>query len=131
MSHGEASAQPQRRPWGERVGNWGERAFPPGSWARLLLLLISVTAVEAALTGLGLLQGTGPFSISPIWPAAGFAVAVTFVCGYRVMPAIALGDSLASTWFGVPLFVNGPLAIVAAGVGALGAWLMHRSTPEI
>jgi signal transduction histidine kinase len=46
---------------------------------------------------------------TPIWPTAGFAVAVTYIFGYRVLPGIVLGSFL----LGVRLF-SLPVALLLA-----------------
>lgn len=102
-----------------------------GPRVRLAAVLLGVAAVEAILVWLGLRQGEGPFSISPIWPAAGFAIAATFRFGYRVMPAIAAGECIASALHGIPLVVVIPFAVIAGATGGLGAWLLHRWTPML
>lgn len=98
--------------------------------APFAVLFLAVIVGEILLVSLGIIQGLGAFNISPIWPAAGFAIAVTRVFGYRMAPAIALGETAAS------LLNHGSFEIaVASGVLAalgalLGAWLLRRWCPR-
>jgi PAS domain S-box-containing protein len=103
---------------------------------------VRVLALQLILTGLGyaaLSWAALPLSLpwggaSPLFPAAGLALACTLAWGLRVLPAIALASALLTavlhgsaapagplSW-GVPL----ALGLGAAGQAALGAWLVQR-----
>lgn len=97
----------------------------PDAPAFRTLLLIAV--IYSALGGLGLWLAIPPGYASPVFPAAGFALAVALRYGTRVLPAVWLGS----------LFLNAAVALtsgnlsiktllVATGIGigaALQAWL--------
>lgn len=92
---------------------------------------LAVMAIQTLLAALGLLAVGSDFIASPVWPAAGFAVAVTILYGYGVLPAVAAGSALAS------LAVDGtslPLALWLGCAGAMGAgtgaYLVHRWVPR-
>jgi signal transduction histidine kinase/ActR/RegA family two-component response regulator len=51
-----------------------------------------VALVSWALASLVLLPGSGGRSVTPIWPPAGLAVALTYIGGYRLLPGIVLGS---------------------------------------
>ena len=105
----------------DRLRDWN-----PYPVARFLLVVL----IEIALVALGLLQGAGSFDISPIWPAAGFAIAITYVYGYHMGAAIAIGETLASLLHGGTLAIALPAGILAGLLGILGAWLMRRWCPH-
>jgi PAS domain S-box-containing protein len=67
--------------------------------------LLQLTVVLAAYFLAGKLGLAVPFTsgnISPVWPAAGVAVAALWVAGYRVWPAIALGAFLVNFFTPIP-----------------------------
>jgi signal transduction histidine kinase/integral membrane sensor domain MASE1 len=83
-----------------------------------LILLLGVTAFVYLLLGaLGLSFAIAPGYASPIFPAAGFAVAMLLWAGNRAWPAIWLGSfllNLGTTWLrGDPGWMP---ALVAAGI---------------
>lgn len=90
-----------------------------------------VTAIQAGLCSLGYLLTTGAFGISPVWPAAGFGVAVAVVHGYRVLPALALGMTIADLAHGNPLPVALWLGLVVAAGAGVGAELVRRFVPRL
>ena len=81
---------------------------------------------------LGTLLSTQPSNASPIWPAAGVALAVLLVCGDSVLPGIFLGALAAQLYAFLDASnaanISEPLGIgTLAGMGAcLQAWIgMH------
>jgi len=94
-------------------------------WAVSAVVLLSYAVVGAATLTVGQLTGLA----SPIWPAAGIALAATYVWGWRVVPAVLLGSILANgstlarqdvlTWSALAVtVVIGLGAAIQAGVGA-------------
>jgi signal transduction histidine kinase len=70
-----------------------------------------IALVAWGLAELVVMPTTGGRTVTPIWPPAGLAVAVTYIFGYRVLPGIVLG----SLFFGLsrnPL----PVALAIAAV---------------
>ena len=63
----------------------------PG-WARDVALNLAVALMTWAMGELVLLPVVGGLSVTPIWPGAGFAVAVTYLGGFRLLPGIVLGS---------------------------------------
>jgi signal transduction histidine kinase len=62
--------------------------------AGTVLLNGMVALIAWGLAELVLLPTSGGQTITPLWPPAGLAVALTFLFGYRVLPGIALGSLL-------------------------------------
>ena len=65
-------------------------------------------------------------NVSPVWPAAGIAMAALLLVGYRVWPAIAAAAFLVNLFTPIP-----PLAAVGIAAGntagpLAGAWLTRR-----
>lgn len=92
------------------------------SIARIALL----AAIYILLGNISLILAIDPSNISAVWPAAGFAVAITLKYGYRVWPAIFLGAVIFVGTTGRP-----PALALAMGVGntleaLAAAWLIHR-----
>jgi signal transduction histidine kinase len=57
------------------------------------ILLNGIVALVAwGLSALVLLPTSGGHAVTPIWPPAGLAVAVTYIGGYRLLPGIVLGS---------------------------------------
>ncbi|MGZ0020285.1 CHASE domain-containing protein [Nitrosomonas sp. wSCUT-2] len=92
-------------------------------------------ATGYALLGfLGLLLAIPPGYASPVFPAAGLALALTLVSGYRSLPGIWIGSLGLNTWVAWSqneLTTDSVLIAALLGVGALlqaaiGAWLIRR-----
>lgn len=92
-------------------------------------------AVGYVLFGfLGLLLAIPPGYASPVFPAAGLALALTLVSGYRLLPGIwigSLGLNIWVAWNQNDLTQSSILIAVFLGMGAmlqaaLGAWLVRR-----
>ncbi|WP_164932043.1 EAL domain-containing protein [Janthinobacterium sp. 17J80-10] len=84
------------------------------------------TAVYILLGKISLLLAIDPSNISAVWPAAGFAVAITLKYGYRMWPAIFLGAVIFVGTTGLP-----PALAVAMGMGntleaVIASWLIKR-----
>ena len=88
---------------------------------RFLGDVIIVALVYYLLAKLGLSLGSLPGNIAPVWPPAGFALAVVLQRGRRLWPGVALGAlAVNGLGGGVPL---GSALLMAAGntVGAVAA----------
>jgi diguanylate cyclase (GGDEF)-like protein/PAS domain S-box-containing protein len=93
-----------------------------------------LTLAYAAVGWLGMSLVPPPFYGSPVFPAAGLALAFVLVHGYRVLPGVWLGALLMSQLVGWQTETLGPatwLLGIAEGTGAtlqaaLGAWLIDR-----
>ncbi|MER0169267.1 MAG: response regulator [Nitrosomonas sp.] len=92
-------------------------------------------AIGYALLGfLGLLLAIPPGYASPVFPAAGLALALTLVLGYRVLPGIWIGSmglNIWVAWSHNTLTQDSVLIAAFLGVGAMlqaaiGAWLVRR-----
>ena len=62
-----------------------------GAWLALNLLVLVVYSVLGVVI---VLFGIGPAKISPIYPPSGIAFAATAILGWRVLPAVFLGQFL-------------------------------------
>ena len=99
-----------------------------------LRLIGLLTLAYAAMGWLGMSLVPPPFYGSPIFPAAGLALAFVMVHGYKVLPGIWLGAlvmSLLSDWQTETLGPDTWLLGIAVGAGAtlqsaVGAWLLGR-----
>ena len=96
------------------------------------------TALAYWLAGrLALLLAIPPGYASPIYPAAGIALAAVLVYGWRVLPGILLGAVVMNASVSAPSDASKGLALAmplisalgATAQAALGAWLMRRRQP--
>lgn len=100
---------------------------PPafGSWAYGLELFVVFAAYfVAGEVGLAVPFTSG--NVSPVWPAAGIALAAFLVVGYRAWPAIAAAAFVVNYLSSIS--VGAALAIAAGNTAgpAVGAWLVCR-----
>ena len=65
-------------------------------------------------------------SATPIWPPTGLAIAVTLLCGYRVLPAIMLGALLANVTTAGGLAASTAIAAGNSLEALVGAYLIGR-----
>ncbi|MDX9767765.1 MAG: CHASE domain-containing protein, partial [Ectothiorhodospiraceae bacterium] len=99
------------------------RAFP---WRGLVF--VALTYLAAALAAQWLTAAPGGHAF-PLWPAAGFALAVLLVCDTRCWPGIWVGAFLYGLWLDASAAGAIPAALVAVGVtlqALLGARLTRR-----
>ncbi|MBM4131401.1 hypothetical protein FJ250_10320 [bacterium] len=102
---------------------------------RLILLLGATAFIYLILGALGLSFAIAPGYASPIFPAAGFAVAMLLWAGHRAWPAIWLGSfllNLGATWLRGdlgwgPTLVAAGIAFGAAAQGLVARLLVARS----
>lgn len=98
---------------------------------RYLALSAGITVVYLLLGRLGLLMVLPPYEVAPIYPAAGWGLAVLVVLGLRYLPAVALGSFIVqAAMLGnlsndvLPLAAG--IALGAAAQGAAGTLLIRR-----
>ncbi|RZI81850.1 MAG: PAS domain S-box protein [Rubrivivax sp.] len=93
---------------------------------RYLALSAGITLVYYLLGRLGLMMVLPPYQLSPLYPAAGWGLAVLLVLGLRFLPAVALGSFIVQ----FTMLDNAPLAfgigVGAAAQAAAGTLLMRR-----
>lgn len=96
---------------------------------RYLALSATIVAVYYLLARLGLLMVLPPYQVAPIYPAAGWGLAVLLAWGLRYMPAVALGSFIvqATTMSGQDGVLGLALGIgLGAATQALAAALLMR-----
>jgi PAS domain S-box-containing protein len=98
---------------------------------RYLALSAGITAVYYLLGRLGLLMVLPPYQVAPIYPAAGWGLAVLLVLGLRYLPAVALGSFVVqATMLGElsdqPVLLALGIGCGAAAQAAAGTLLMRR-----
>lgn len=105
-----------------------------------LAVMTAVTAiVYFAAARLSLMLAVGTTNVTSVWPPSGIALAVIFLYGYRMGPAVFIGACAANllTLAGAGL---GPAYYVAASCttalgnmleGLAGAWLIKRFTGDV
>ncbi|HEV6964792.1 CHASE domain-containing protein [Roseateles sp.] len=107
------------------------RAPTPREAGRYLLLTAGITLVYYLLGRLGLLMVLPPYQVAPIYPAAGWGLAVLLVLGLRYLPAVALGSFVVqATMLGElsshPVALALGIGLGAAAQAAAGTLLMRR-----
>jgi PAS domain S-box-containing protein len=88
------------------------------------LFAVYITYILAGEIGLA-----GPFTsgnVSPVWPAAGVALASILIFGYRVAPAIVAGAFTVNYFSSIPHLAAAGLAAGNTGAALLGAHLLQR-----
>lgn len=105
---------------------------------REYLQIFSLTALTYfAVARLALLLAIPPGYATAVWPSAGIALAVLYLCGYRYWPAVVLGSFLSNAYGelvwsegGAVWLQSASLPVIiglgAAGQALLGAYLMRR-----
>src|SRR5437762_8798076 len=91
------------------------------------LSVIGILTVVYFIAGkLGLILASLHASASPVWPAAGIALAALLVLGYRVWPAIFVGAFLVNVTTAGSVATS--LAIASGNTleAVCGAWLVNR-----
>ncbi|PZP27697.1 MAG: histidine kinase [Roseateles depolymerans] len=102
------------------------QALTARSASRYLALSAGIVAAYYLLGRLGLLLVLPPYQIAPIYPAAGWALAMLLTLGPAYVPAVMLG-SFAVQWTTLAqIGQHSPLLAAAIALGAgLQAWLGH------
>ena len=91
-----------------------------------ILWVVGVAAIYSVAARLSLFLAIPPGNATPVWPPSGIALAAVLLLGYRVLPGIWLGATLANAMTKVSL-----AAAVSIGVGntleaLLEAYLLQR-----
>lgn len=105
------------------------RGVSARSIGRYLVLSAGITAVYYLLGRLGLLMMLPPYQVAPIYPAAGWGLAVLLTLGLRYLPAVALGSCVVQ--LGMPDAPGTHALAIGIGIGAAaqaaaGTLLMRR-----
>lgn len=105
-----------------RLGTRHPQLSPAAHWC---LVVVAVTACYFVAAQVGIQWAIVRGQISPLWPAAGVALAVPLLLGIRFWPGIALGALLANITLGPSLTV---VLLISAGntLGPLLAYLLMR-----
>jgi PAS domain S-box-containing protein len=93
--------------------------------------VLQLAVVFALYFGAGKLGLTVPFtssSASPIWPAAGIAVAAVLIWGIRIAPAIASAAFLVNFLSPVPTFASIAIGLGNASSAIVAGYLLKRSS---
>ncbi|RZL57130.1 MAG: PAS domain S-box protein [Variovorax sp.] len=103
----------------------------PRDIGRYLALSAAITAVYYLLGRAGLLLVLPPYQVAPIYPAAGWGLAVLLVWGLRYLPAVAVGSFIVqATMLGDftahPALLALGIAFGAAAQAATATLLMRR-----
>jgi PAS domain S-box-containing protein len=98
-------------------------------WAQVLV----VAVLYCGTARLGHLLAIPPGTVTPFWPPSGIALAAVLLCGYRVLPGVALGAFVATVW---SLAIEAPdhsaAVYLACGVGVgVGATLQAFVAPAL
>jgi signal transduction histidine kinase len=86
--------------------------------------LVCIAYFVAGRIGLAVPFTSG--NVSPVWPAAGIALAAVLLFGYRVWPGIVLGAFLANLLSPIPHVAAAGLAVGNTLAALTGAFLLHR-----
>jgi PAS domain S-box-containing protein len=93
--------------------------------------VLQLAVVFALYFGAGKLGLTVPFTssnVSPIWPAAGIAVAAVLIWGIRIAPAIASAAFLVNFLSPVPTFASIAIGLGNASSAIVAGYLLKRSS---
>ena len=63
-----------------------------------MLEIAGIALIYFLLARVGQFLAVAPKNVTPIWPASGFAFAIVYLRGYRIWPALWLGNFLGNTW---------------------------------
>ena len=66
-------------------------------WILFLTETLAIALAYWALARLGQFVAIEPGNVTPVWPPSGFALAIVLWRGYRVWPALWLGNFLGNT----------------------------------
>jgi signal transduction histidine kinase len=72
--------------------------FAANRRAGTIILNLAVGLTSWGLAELVLMPTSGGRAVTPVWPPVGFAVAVVYLGGYRLLPGVALGAFLLAIW---------------------------------
>lgn len=93
---------------------------------RLALELVCVFAACSLAGEIGLAAPFTSGNVSPVWPAAGVALAAILLVGYRVWPAIALAAFTVNFFTDIPHIAAAGVAIGNTTGPLFGGWLLRQ-----
>ncbi len=105
---------------------------------KMHIVLIPALALSYCLAGLlSLLLAIPPGFATPVWPAAGIALAATLIYGYRILPGVFIGSlitNLILQWYGgaslllsvAPYTISCLIALGATLQSAAGVFLIRK-----
>jgi sigma-B regulation protein RsbU (phosphoserine phosphatase) len=96
---------------------------------RVLRWILELVCVFAACLLAGEMGLSVPFTsgtISPVWPAAGVALAAILLCGYRIWPAVILAAFVVNFYSGIPHLAAAGTALGSTAGPLCGAWLLRQ-----
>jgi PAS domain S-box-containing protein len=98
-----------------------------GRRARLRTWQLLCVFAAYIITGeLGLAVPFTSGNVSPLWPAAGVALASVLMFGYRIWPAVALGALIVNFFTGIPHLAAVGIALGNTAGPLCGAWLLRQ-----
>ena len=92
-------------------------------------MIVELVCTFAACLLAGKIGLTVPFThgtVSPVWPAAGVALAAMLLFGYRIWPAVTLAAFTVNYFTGIPHIAALGTALGSTAGPLFGAWLMRR-----
>ena len=93
---------------------------------RWILELVGVFAVCLLAGEMGLSVPFTSGTISPVWPAAGVALAAMLLFGYRIWPAVLLAAFVVNFFTGIPHLAAAGTALGSTAGPLFGAWLLRQ-----
>jgi PAS domain S-box-containing protein len=94
--------------------------------SRYILQLAIVFALYFGVGKIGLAVPFTSSNVSPMWPAAGIAVAAVLVCGIQIAPAIALAAFLVNFLTPIPTSASIAIGLGNASSAVVAAYLLVR-----
>jgi signal transduction histidine kinase len=93
---------------------------------RYLIELFAVFAVYYMSAAAGVWMIPAGSNVSVFWPGSGIALAIIFLRGYRVIPAIFLAELSVALLVGLPFFASAIISVGSSGAAILGARLLRK-----
>ena len=107
--------------------DWWRRQDQSRSGYRYVLQLAFVFVLYSGAGTLGLAVPFTSSNVSPIWPAAGVAVAAVLSLGIQIAPAIAFAAFLVNFLTPVPTFASVAIGLGNASSAVFAGYLLRRS----
>lgn len=95
---------------------------------RWILELAGVFSVYILAGEMGLSVPFPSGTVSPVWPAAGVALAAILLFGYRIWPALLLASFAVNYFTGIPHLAAAGTALGSTAGPLFGAWLLRKLT---
>ncbi len=102
------------------------KTFYTHSSFRLIALNLFFAGIYFLFARLGLILATLNHSVSPVWPATGFAFSVIFLYGRSFWPAVAIGAFAANYLTGGPLLATLLITIGNTLEAIAGAFILQK-----